>query len=199
MSDPYVYPGTDVLINKEGIRDPEGLAQFERLMTRQRLEEPLPNMPLTYAGYCELHRHLFQDVYEWAGQTRTVELAKGGDPFCRPAFIAAQMDQRFAAIEADFGRRGITRQQFTEKCAEHICEINAIHPFREGNGRAQRALLEVLGGRAGHHIDLERIDPEAWHDASVRSFREGDYGAMRAVIGGAVKSAERSRHGGRER
>jgi cell filamentation protein len=77
MSDPYVYPETDVLINKAGIRDPAKLEQFERLMTAQRMLQPLTRTPITYAGYKAIHRHLFQDVYDWAGQPRTVDIGKG--------------------------------------------------------------------------------------------------------------------------
>lgn len=197
MDDPYVYPGTQVLINKENIHDGEALAQFERLMTRQRMEEPLPVVALSYDGYRQLHHHLFQDVYDWAGQERTVELSKGSDPFCRPAFIQAQMDQRFAAVTKDFAKSALTREQFTEKCAEHICEINAIHPFREGNGRTQRALLETLGRQAGYQVALDRIDAEAWKAASVRSFRERNYEPMREVIAGAIEP-QRDRSIGRE-
>jgi fido (protein-threonine AMPylation protein) len=74
MNDPYVYPETDVLINKAGIRDPAKLEQFERLMTAQRMLQPLTRTPITYAGYKAIHRHLFQDVSDWAGQPRTVDI-----------------------------------------------------------------------------------------------------------------------------
>jgi cell filamentation protein len=84
MADPYVYPGTQVLINKEDIRDAEELAVFERVMSAQRMSEQLPAVEISAAGYRALHRHLFQDVYEWAGEPRTVALAKGSSMFCRP-------------------------------------------------------------------------------------------------------------------
>jgi cell filamentation protein len=180
--DPYVYPGTDVLINKEDIRDRDELEAFERLVTANRLEHLPRRVPITGAGYRRLHRHIFGPVYAWAGQDRTVNLAKGGSLFCLVPHIAGQMAQRFAAIRAENGLRGLTREAFAARAAEHLCEINAIHPFREGNGRTLRAFLVCLAGTAGHRVALERIDPAGWNEASVGSFRQGDYEAMRRVI-----------------
>jgi cell filamentation protein len=186
MADPYVYPDTDVLINKEGIREREALETFERLMTLQRMREGIPAVDLSAAGYREIHRHLFQDVYAWAGEDRTINIAKGGTMFCLAPHIAAQLERRFAALRAENGLKGLTAEAFAARAAEHICELNAIHPFREGNGRALRAFLEVLGERAGHPADLQRIGPDAWNDASVRSFRDGDYEPMRRLIAAAI-------------
>jgi cell filamentation protein len=96
------------------------------------------------------------------------------------------MAQCFAAIQAENGLGGLTREAFAARAAEHLCEINAIHPFREGNGRTQRAFLGRLAEAAGHHVVLERIDPEGWNNASIGSFQQGDYEAMRRVILGVL-------------
>jgi len=186
MTDPYVYPGTRVLRNIENIRDAEELARFERLMTAQRLREGLPGVELSANGYRELHRHLFQDVYDWAGRDRTVEIAKGDSLFCLPQFIGPELDKRFAAIKAERYLKQLSAAQFAKQAAEHISELNAIHPFREGNGRTSRAFLVVLGRQAGHRIEMRRIDPRAWIDASRASFRTGDCKLMCAVIAAAV-------------
>ena len=76
--------------------------------------------------------------------------------------------------------------QFAERAGEHLSELNAIHPFREGNGRAQRAFLVVLAEQAGHKIDLQRIDPIAWNEASKQSFSTADPAPMREVILGSI-------------
>jgi cell filamentation protein len=186
MTDPYVYSGTEVLINKEDIRDQGELEAFERVMTAARLEVLPATVPLTQDGYRQLHRHIFQDVYDWAGEYRTVNIAKGGHMFCLVPYIADQMRQRFATIQAESGLGLSSREEFVSRAAEHISEINAIHPFREGNGRTARAFLECLADHAGCRVTLERIDPDAWIDASIRGFRDGDYEPMRRVIDGAV-------------
>jgi len=195
MADPYVYPGTDVLINKENIRDHEQLEAFERVMTANRMETLPAGIPLTADGYRQIHRYIFQDVYDWAGRDRSVNISKGGDPFCFAPFIAGQLEQRFAIIQAEDGLKGLAPEEFAARAAEHICELNAIHPFREGNGRTQRAFLERLAEHAGHPIALERIDPAVWIEASIRSFRQGDYSPMRAVIAGLMddRAAEADR------
>jgi cell filamentation protein len=128
------------------------------------------------------HRHLFQDLYDWTGKFRVVNIAKGDHMFCLVPYIPAQMAQRFAGIRAENGLRGLSRVVFAGRAAEHICEINAIHPFRDGNGRALRAFAEILAARAGHSVRLERIDPRAWTEASIRSFQDANYGPMRQVI-----------------
>jgi cell filamentation protein len=191
MTDPYVYSGTEVLINKEGIRDQGELEAFERVMTAARLEMLPAMVPLTEDGYRQLHRHIFQDVYDWAGEYRTVNIAKGGHMFCLVPYIADQLRQRFATIQAESGLALSSRKEFVGRAAEHISELNAIHPFREGNGRTVRAFLECLANHAGHNVMLQHIDPDAWADASIRGFRDADYEPMRRVIDSALITSSR--------
>jgi cell filamentation protein len=186
MTDPYVYPGTDVLRNKENIRDARELEAFERTATANRMETLPDNTPITAEGYREIHRYIFQDVYDWAGKVRTVDIAKDDDLFCRAVYVDQELAKRFEAIRAEDGLRGLSVESFVARAAEHISELNAIHPFREGNGRTQRAFLFVLGRQAGHEVDLAKIDPCAWNDASRESFRTGDSMPMRDVIADAV-------------
>ena len=178
--------GPGVLINRQDIRDAALLARFERMETANRLETLPVAIPLTSGGFRSIHRHIFQNVYDWAGRDRTVGIAKGDSLFCLPRFIAAELDKRFAAIKAVRYLRGLTAAQFSEQAAEHISELNAIHPFREGNGRTVRAFLVVLAEQAGHRVEPQRIAPAAWLDASRESFRTGDCKLMCAVIAGAI-------------
>ena len=83
--DPYCYAGTDVLKNIPGLRDSGDLRLFETAITSQRAEEPLPSGRLNASHYRAIHRHLFQDVYRWAGRYRTVRIAKGDSMFCYPS------------------------------------------------------------------------------------------------------------------
>src|SRR5882724_579085 len=81
MDHPYCYPGTDVLRNKEDIRDADELEQFERGHSARRLESLPSNIPITVAGYRRIHRYMLQDVYDWAGEYRWVDTGRTG-PFC---------------------------------------------------------------------------------------------------------------------
>jgi len=92
------------------------------------------------------------------------------------------MNKRFAAIKGENNLRGLTAEQFATRAAEHINEINAIHPFLDGNGRALRAFLEALAHQAGHQIDLARIEPKPWNQASVQGYYRGDHGPLRDLI-----------------
>lgn len=182
---PYCYPGTDVLRNKEDIRDKSELERFERLASARRLETLPHNLPITVAGYREIHRYIFQDVYDWAGEYRTVDTGRTG-PFCKARYITRYMDAQFAAISAERNLCGLTSLRFAARAAEHISELNAIHCFLDGNGRAQRAFLEILAGQAGHEVDLARIDPRAWNAASLKGYHTRDYRPMQTVIAGAM-------------
>jgi cell filamentation protein, protein adenylyltransferase len=186
MSDPYLYPGTDVLRNKEGIRDARELEAFERMATANRMETLPDDIPITAEGYREIHRRIFQDVYDWAGAIRTVDIAKGDDLFCLAPFIDQELAKRFQAIRAQGNLRGLSAAEFATLAADHPSELNAIHPFREGNGRTQRAFLFVLARQAGHEVDIGRIDPRTWNDASRESFRSGDSRPLRNVVAAAI-------------
>jgi cell filamentation protein len=88
--DPYGYPGTAVLRNIPDLRSQDGLDEFEAAATTQRADEPLPLGRLSVRHYYAVHRHLFQDVYAWAGRPRTVRLGKAGSAFCYPEHIGRE-------------------------------------------------------------------------------------------------------------
>jgi len=90
VNDPYTYANSTVLVNKLGLTSQADLDAFEAEISSARATEPLPDGLLDFAHYKAVHRHLFQDVYEWAGQVRTVRLSKGGNPFCYPEHIETQ-------------------------------------------------------------------------------------------------------------
>lgn len=190
--DPYVYPGTEVLRNRKNFTTIDAVQRFERLATAQRLEEPSGAVPITPEGYRAIHHHIFQDVYDWAGQYRTVAIDKG-DLFALPRYIEGEMDRRFALIHRERDLRGMSADRFAARAAEHICEINAIHPFREGNGRTQRLFLKVLTRQAGHNLRIDRMDKELWMRGSVESFRHQNYGPMAECIRRAIVRRQRER------
>jgi cell filamentation protein len=187
MSDPYLYPGTDVLRNKENITDAEELAAFERLATANRMENLTTDLPVTPEGYRAIHRYIFQDVYDWAGEYRVVDIARTDDLFCLVPHIARELAKRFEAIRSEDELRGLSAEDFAARAAEHITELNAIHPFREGNGRSLRAFLSLLAHRAGQEMHMDRIDAASWIDASRVGFRTGDSQAMRDIIAAAIR------------
>lgn len=170
VPDPYCYPGSDVLRNIPGLRDAADLERFEAAITAQRAEEPLPHGRFGAAHYRAVHRHLFQDVYRWAGRFRSVRIAKGDNAFCYPENIAPQMAQLFHELNRTNRLRGLDRDGFAAGAAHFLAELNAIHPFREGNGRTQMVFLALLAAQAGHPLGLSQLDPIRWLDAMIASF-----------------------------
>jgi cell filamentation protein len=179
--DPYCYPGTGVLKNRLKLRKQADLEAFEAEITAQRAAEPLPPGHLGYAHYRAVHRHLFQDVYAWAGTIRTIRISKGGNAFCYPENIDREMSRLFAALAERKCFRGLDADDFAAEATHFLSELNAIHPFREGNGRTQLSFLTLLADQAGHPLRLERLDPQKILDAIIRSFG-GNEAPLLAVL-----------------
>lgn len=170
IADPYCYPGTGILKNIPGLREASALERFEAAMTAQRADESFPAGHLSATHYRSIHRHLFQDVYRWAGRFRTVRISKGASTFCYPEHIPRQMRAVFAGLRAKRLLRGLRPEEFTDEAARFVATLNAIHPFRDGNGRCQLAFVALVANRAGHPLVLKRIDPEAFLVALIESF-----------------------------
>jgi len=172
--DSYCYEGTTVLKNIPDIRNQAALDAFEAVMSAQRSDEPLPSGELDAVHYCAMHRHLFQDVYEWAGAFRTVRISKGGSAFCYPEYIEQEMQKLFDDLKQQNYFLGLSSDKFAEHVAHFLATLNAIHPFREGNGRAQTSFLLLLADRAGHPLNLDKLAPEQFMDAMIASFEKDE-------------------------
>jgi cell filamentation protein len=167
----YCYPNSTVLKNIPGLRSHRALRTYEIAMTAQRAEEPLPAGRLSVTHYRAIHRHLFQDVYPWAGDFRRVRIARDGSMFCYPENIAREMRNLFAALKSRDGLRGLSREDFAPALARFLAELNAIHPFRDGNGRSQLAFAALIAARAGHPLNFKTLQPRKFLGAMIASFR----------------------------
>ena len=200
----YLYPGTRTLVNLPGIKDAELLDKFERLSTRQRIEEGVPPFDLTPAGYRSIHRHLFGDVYSWAGQYRESDIGKR-DPtgqyrtiFMSHELIAGDMNRIFTELKGEnflkpqpYQPHTETPDYFAQRAGEYIREINNVHPFREGNGRTMRVFLAALAEQAGHQLDMTRIEPRLWNEASVEASNKISGQPLARIIRAAIVERER--------
>ena len=181
ITDPYCYPGTTVLRNRLELRDQAKLDAFEKEVTSARADEDVPAGRLSYRHYRAIHRHLFQDAYSWAGRVRTVRISKSGNAFGYPEHIEREMKQLFADLKKRKFLQGLGVTEFAEGAAHFLAEVNAIHPFREGNGRTQLSFLKILAERAGHPIAWSVAAHVAILNATVRSFG-GDEGPLARII-----------------
>lgn len=180
------YPGTSVLINLEEVRDPEELLEREtelQLAAYEQIFSPFdesltPDLPFFYY----LHHMMFGQLFVWAGRPRTVGISKGGTPFCPPQNINAMMSAIFSELESDHWLEGLALDTFIERAAYYVCEINAVHPFREGNGRAIRFYVDVLSARTrGDIFDWTKSSADEYLQACVAGFRQ-DYSLMIRVL-----------------
>ena len=191
-SDPYLYPGTSVLRNLRGLIDPEQLERFEARRTHQRLAELIDN-PLSGEfdlGHLKaIHRYIFQDVYEWAGQFRTVNISKGGHLFGLANFLEPALQQVLTNLAAENHLVNLDVDTFAVRAAYFLGELNAAHPFREGNGRMQREFIRELGLKAGHYIDWRAATAGEMIEASQLSHRSGDASLFAKMIVKCVRSA----------
>jgi cell filamentation protein len=181
FDDPYAYKGTSTLKNKLGLRDPALLESFELEMTALRANEPLPSGKYDARHYRRVHHHLFQDVYSWAGKYRTVRTSKGGNPFCFPENIAATMNGLFAALARSSVFTTNEASEFVGEIANFLAELNAIHPFREGNGRSQLAFVAMLGEHAGFPFEFARIERRTLLPAMLKSYA-GDLDSLKGEL-----------------
>ena len=177
VPDPYCYPGTTVLKNLLNVQDQHTLDELEAALTAARADEPLPHGRLGATHYAAIHHHLFQDIYPWAGKYRTVRISKDGSAFCYPENIAREMKALFEALKHENFLRGLSREDFAFEAASFLSTLNAIHPFREGNGRSQTTFITLLADQAGHPLDLDKLVPEDFLAAMVASFK-GDDGPL---------------------
>jgi len=181
--DPYTDPVTGILRNKLGLRTVGELEAAEREITHAALillrESPArPTWDL--AHLCTIHRRIFGDIYEWAGQVRTVAIAKGS-LFCLPQYIESVAAGIFRALRGENSLHGLERRPFIDRLAHYLGEVNAVHPFREGNGRTQRAFFEQLAHEAGFAIDWQHLDAARNVGASA-AIMHGDAEPMRKML-----------------
>lgn len=180
----YTDPETGALRNLGGIADEAGLCFFESAAVAKRLIElRRAPMPVNDSGaLLAIHRHLFQDVYAWAGKTRAVEISKGGRPF----FPTSHFANAFRYVDSLLAEyRAIPNQNraaLAEKLADILDTVNELHPFREGNGRTQRELLRLLALEKGYALELNPPDNLDAYRRYMDGTVKADMGMLTALI-----------------
>jgi cell filamentation protein len=180
----YTDPGTGVLRNLADITDQDDLLFFESAAVIKRAKE-LELQPMTVHGantLLDIHRYLFQDVYNWAGQKRTVEISKQGKPF----FLTAFFDNGFAYIDTLIMEYRKLAQADKPRLAECLAvlldNINYLHPFREGNGRVQREFIRLLALEKGYILNLNPSDNIDVYERYMSGTIDGDVERLATLI-----------------
>jgi len=170
--DTYCYPGTNVLRNKFEVRDPQGLNALDDLSAVRLLQ--LADSPIfgqfDLQHLQKVHEHLFQDLYEWAGEIKTVDISRPGSRFANVNQIRSYAHKTFEQLAAENDLRDLSQDKTSERLAYYLSEINALHPFRDGNGRAQRAFMAQLAWDAGYFLEYAGLNQEIFYPAIELAF-----------------------------
>ena len=180
----YTDPRTGLLRNLQGITDPDVLLFVESSTVTKRLHE-LYEKPIkikSIDSLFDIHRHLFQDIYTWAGKKRTVEIIKDGKQF----FPTSHFDNAFRYVDqliAEFNKsRKDNKMLLAEKLADILDNLNYLHPFREGNGRTQREFLRLLALEQGLTLNLNPPDNKSVYERYMKGTIESDVKTLTELI-----------------
>jgi cell filamentation protein len=182
--DTYCYPGTDVLRNKAEISNAEDLDAYEGELSTLRSIEVLENPvagQFDLAHLQRIHLALFQDVYDWAGKVRTVDISRGNSRFANVRFIESAANEIFNKLARENWLKGLNADLLSKRLAHYLSEINALHPFREGNGRLQRIFISQLSQSAGYQVDYSDLEQEQIYQAMELAFN-GDESILANLI-----------------
>jgi len=180
----YIDPESGLLKNLQNITDPDVLLFIESGAVTKRLQELFQN-PLQIKGIetlFDIHKHLFQDIYSWAGKKRSVEISKDGKQF----FLTIHFDNALTYIDsliAEYKKLSKENKQLiAEKLAEILDNINYLHPFREGNGRTQREFLRLLAKEKGLSLNLNPPDNKNIYERYMQGTIESDVSILSNLI-----------------
>lgn len=187
----YFTSYDDVLENKLGISDPKALKQLEEEIVpfcTAEIYSSFSSAPLSFQTLRRIHRVMFSDLYQMAGQVRCVDMVRGDNkiPFCFTQNIESEQSRIFEQLKKERYLSGLSRDEFIKRIAWLAGELNALHPFRDGNGRAIRAFLVLLALNAGYELDYSKVSKEELLQADAMGFM-GDIEALRDVYAHIVR------------
>lgn len=196
-NDPYIDPATGILRNILGIVDQADLDKAEATFASIRFYEMDERFAPIRGQFdldhlCAVHRMLFGDVYPWAGELRQVDITKGETQFAFASAIESAGHQVFGDLKREGYLRSLDADAFSRRAGYYLGEINVLHPFREGNGRAQRAFFNQLAHAVGFHVQWPHVTREAMTHASIAAY-DGDSGPMADLIRHNLVDRDRER------
>jgi len=189
VRDPYLWHNDDVLKNRLEIHDAAQLRKAELAFSAARLATldlgpRIPGLPRLR----HIHRTLFQDLYSWAGELRTIDIWRDDTPYCHCEYIEKEGNALMSALEEEQALADLDADAFVARLAHYYCELYVLHPFRAGNGRAQRIFFEQLALHAGYLLEWDRLEPAPWRDA-IHEAVTGDLTALTAQLTKVVSPA----------
>ena len=189
--DPHFDYARGVLKNVPGLTTQDKLDRFEAAESAEALVrlliKPIEGA-FNVAHLKQIHWSIFRCIYPWAGEFRHVNISRAASyPFAVVQFMEKNLDSTLANLAAENHLKGLDADAFARRAAYYLGELNSIHPFREGNGRAQREFIRQLGAEAGQSINWSRVNREQMYNASIESHNLGKNAAFAAVVRCAIE------------
>lgn len=190
MSDIYKYPGTEVLKNTFDEEEQEELDILEEeittIMLAKFINDPIKGY-FDFEHLKKIHHELFKEIYMFSGEVRVVNISKGGPGFCRFEYINPMSEDIFGKLKKDNYLKGLSNSEFEKKLLYYMGEINALHPFREGNGRTLREFLRTLCLNSGWLLDYTVATKEEILSADIALFNGDETKMLKLFNKGLIK------------
>ncbi|MFZ2126522.1 MAG: Fic family protein [Candidatus Microsaccharimonas sp.] len=183
-NDPYIDKDTKILRNIFGLADQKALDEVEFSITSTEiaiLEEYIIDGGFDLDHLCRIHKQIFGQLYDWAGEIRTVDMAKDKTRFAHAEHIVAYASDLFTQLEQEKYLKGLVEGDFIERFSHYYSEVNILHPFREGNGRTQRAFFTLLARYNGYHVAWDQMNQNDNIAASIAAYN-GDEGPLIEIL-----------------
>lgn len=168
----YCYPGTTILKNKLNIMNIEKLQIYEAKITAAKslgLRKKGITGDFDVKHIKQIHKYLFEDIYPFAGEFRTENIAKGEFRFAQSEYIEPELENLLNKLKKENYLEGLDKKELAIKLSYYLAELNVLHPFREGNGRTNREFIRQLALKNGYQLDLKKAKAEEILEASIES------------------------------
>ena len=174
--------GLSPMINKLGITQQAMLDKAEAFYVEMAHKQGFSKQAqvLSADGLKQMHKEMFGDVYAWAGTYRDYTTGRGV-PFCLPQYIEANLAKLYNKLNQQI-HPNMNKQDFIKMTAEFIGELNAIHPFIDGNGRTQREVLAIIADKAGFLINVNKFDRNSWYQSAEEAHLSATYQGFESIL-----------------
>ncbi len=187
--DNFYYPNTHIPKNKLNIKNINELNEIEIIKYRNLYEEYIDKLPslISIKYFKRIHLYFFSDIYSWAGKIRKVKISKGNITFCYPQYIEKEMSNWTSKYGNTNNILNMNKEAFAKYLAEMKTEFLIIHPFREGNGRLIRFVMDMLAYNNGYDLIWKNYNftikkREKYFLAMKKALLEKDYTDIEKII-----------------
>lgn len=186
----FYYENSDVPINKFDIKDTQTIHEIEKELLEEAytvfFNELNENTRFDEVYFISLHKRTFESLYEWAGLYRDFNMAKGESRFCQGEFVKRSSQKIFEELKSDNylkNYESLPKSEFAKKLAYYKCELNALHPFYELNGRITRMFIDMIAAYNGYKfIDYSHILPKEYIDSAIKCVQFADTASFEKII-----------------